>query len=276
MDKSFINWDKIPPLRRARGYRLYSYDNKTLLDLYLDGAAAIMGHKSGSALLHLKNTAQQGVFAPYPSIQSNRLKKALSSLYPDLCNFVIISNFKRAKELLASVAFYHPLLPLENREDLCATALRLIKIPLAGNATPAVVASPKGIALPPNYPSRDEGVSAFLLSAATRAVYDFITFKTVYSTINFDWWDLALQKSINLIAHSNNENQTDNLQKDGFMRKGAYLYYLGDEESYALRFDKALKHDVLIAPHWGEPSLLPFQSTPGERNKIVKALLSPL
>lgn len=270
-------WGQVVDIKRTRDYRLYTYNNEIILDLYQDGASAIMGHKGGSALLHLKNAVSQGLLPTYPSIYTSRLKKALAKLYPDFSNFIIVSNFKEGQRLLSSNGPYHTLLPLSDFEETNKSVPYLIKIPLPGCGTPGAIAYHKE-APNPNCNFSDQLVSPFLLAAATRAVYDFIAFKNEVKDINFDWWDKAVGEAVCKSANLNVEieRENDKLVSDGFMRRGPYLYYLGDEKSYASRFCWALKNEVLISPNWGEPSLLPFKTTNGEQAKILKALLGPL
>ncbi|GHV89294.1 hypothetical protein AGMMS50267_16540 [Spirochaetia bacterium] len=72
----------IPPIRRAREYRLYTGDNRRLVDLWLYGGRAVLGHNPPGILRELKNTAGRGLFAPYPSLLEARLRKALTRLFP--------------------------------------------------------------------------------------------------------------------------------------------------------------------------------------------------
>ncbi|MCL2265747.1 MAG: hypothetical protein FWC22_06870 [Treponema sp.] len=67
---------------RARGFRLYLSNGQRLVDLWLNGGAAILGHTPPNLLREIKNTASRGLYAPYPHFTENRLIKALTKLFP--------------------------------------------------------------------------------------------------------------------------------------------------------------------------------------------------
>ena len=73
-----------PAVKRAREFKLYTYDGRILIDLYRGGGRAFSGHKSGKLVLTLKNAAEQGVFCDYPSVYGGRLQKARVSVF---CRF---------------------------------------------------------------------------------------------------------------------------------------------------------------------------------------------
>ncbi|MCL2196810.1 MAG: hypothetical protein FWB77_04275 [Treponema sp.] len=78
----FYLFNTLPQVLRARGFRLYLSNNKRLVDLWLSGGAAILGHTPVNQLRELKNTASRGLYAPYPHFTENRLIKALLKLFP--------------------------------------------------------------------------------------------------------------------------------------------------------------------------------------------------
>jgi len=73
---------QIPHVLRARGFRLYLSNGKRLVDLWLNGGAAVLGHTSANLLRELKNTASRGLYAPFPHFTESRLLKALVKLFP--------------------------------------------------------------------------------------------------------------------------------------------------------------------------------------------------
>lgn len=71
--------------RRARGPRLYLPDGRRLLDLWLDGGRAVLGHKCEGILLAYKNAAERGLTASWPGHPlNNRAKKTLESFFAPL------------------------------------------------------------------------------------------------------------------------------------------------------------------------------------------------
>ena len=79
---------QIPDVLRVRGYRLYlagkhsNNENWRLVDLWLNGGAAILGHTPSNMLRELKNTASRGLYAPFPHFTERRFLKALSKILP--------------------------------------------------------------------------------------------------------------------------------------------------------------------------------------------------
>ena len=72
----------LPPIRRARDFRLYTEDGRRLVDLWQYGGAALLGHTPPGLLRTFKNTAARGLFAPLPGRLERRLLKALPGLFP--------------------------------------------------------------------------------------------------------------------------------------------------------------------------------------------------
>ena len=73
---------KIPDVHRARGFRLYLSNGKRLVDLWLNGGAAVLGHTPPDILRELKNTASRGLYAPFPHFSQGRYINALLKLLP--------------------------------------------------------------------------------------------------------------------------------------------------------------------------------------------------
>ena len=76
--------DALAP-RRARGPRLYLADGRRILDLWLDGGRAVLGHKVEGVFLAFKNTAERGLLAPWPGHPlCAALERALSAFFAGL------------------------------------------------------------------------------------------------------------------------------------------------------------------------------------------------
>ena len=71
---------------RARGFRLYTEGSRSfprrLIDLWLNGGAAVLGHTPPNVLREIKNTASRGLYAPFAHFTEARYLKALSKLFP--------------------------------------------------------------------------------------------------------------------------------------------------------------------------------------------------
>jgi len=73
----------VPPIRRARGYRLYTADGRRLVDLWQDGGKALLGHTVPQLLNLLKDTASRGLFAPLPYPGAlQKLERTVERLFP--------------------------------------------------------------------------------------------------------------------------------------------------------------------------------------------------
>jgi len=73
----------VPPIRRARGYRLYTADGRRLVDLWQDGGRALLGHTVPRLLNLLKDTASRGLFAPLPYPGAlEKLERTVKRLFP--------------------------------------------------------------------------------------------------------------------------------------------------------------------------------------------------
>ena len=90
----------LPPVRRARGYRLYTEDGRRLLDLYLDGGAALLGHRPELMGRVLKNVAGRGLLGNLPSSYPDRLRRLLRQALPGHAWFGIAASADAALGLL--------------------------------------------------------------------------------------------------------------------------------------------------------------------------------
>ncbi|MDR3019279.1 MAG: hypothetical protein LBU66_00065 [Treponema sp.] len=90
-ENGFALLKQVPMVLRARGYRLYTdsggkssgaASKRRLIDLWLNGGAAVLGHTQPDFLREIKNTASRGLYAPLPHFTEGRFIKALSKLFP--------------------------------------------------------------------------------------------------------------------------------------------------------------------------------------------------
>ena len=73
----------LPRVLRARDFHLYLEGGRRLLDLWLQGGRAILGHKPPNVVKELKNAAERGLFTPLPHPLEKRFLKALGEFFPD-------------------------------------------------------------------------------------------------------------------------------------------------------------------------------------------------
>jgi hypothetical protein len=77
-----VGAELLPPIRRARAFRLYAADGRRYLDLWLDGGHAILGHGAGPAMSAARNTLAAGLLPPLPSVHAERFARALARRFP--------------------------------------------------------------------------------------------------------------------------------------------------------------------------------------------------
>ncbi len=99
IDTSLLN--QLPPLRRARGDRLYA-DDQHWVDLWKQSGAWLLGHRPEGAAREWKNQIDKGLAAVFPSRWPARLEKHLNDL-PGLAasaTLRLFPNFEAARQAL--------------------------------------------------------------------------------------------------------------------------------------------------------------------------------
>lgn len=69
-------------IRRARGFYLYTDKKVRLLDMYLNGGRAILGHRPRAVITQYKKELDKGVCAVLPTKNVGELRAALKVLFP--------------------------------------------------------------------------------------------------------------------------------------------------------------------------------------------------
>jgi hypothetical protein len=72
---------RLPRIRRARGYRLYTVDGRRLLDMWQDDGRSILGHRGAGVNSGLKRVIDRGVTGALPSAQEHRLEQSVRRLF---------------------------------------------------------------------------------------------------------------------------------------------------------------------------------------------------
>jgi len=95
---------KLPPIRRARFWRLYAEDGSRVLDLWQDGGRGILGARHAKLGRGLSALIDRGLDRPLPSRLEARLAKAALALAPGAAAVRIYRNEDRALAVLARLA----------------------------------------------------------------------------------------------------------------------------------------------------------------------------
>lgn len=128
-----LGYEALPPIRRARGYRLYDEGGRRFLDMYLDGGSAILGHRPEHMLRSLKSSAAKGLWASFPGKDIPRLKKAIAGLCAPVSSMTgkrgykispAVQLFRNRERLLAFCASAKLVDPMTLPVDECSSAAR--------------------------------------------------------------------------------------------------------------------------------------------------------
>jgi hypothetical protein len=252
----------VPPILRAREFRLYTRDGRRLVDLWQHGGAAILGRSSGGILRVLKNSAQRGLFTPLPHPQEGRFLKALSTLLPGmdfrlyrsdtvLCRAFGTENFPDPA-LFPDMPPPAPILWRPFLDSPISPDRPLIPVlPLPWPAPLRV------LALPPAFGETTAGIpdsqliAPLTLAAATRGVYDLIAATPARGRVIYPRIEEALAEK-------------------KWPRRGIYLSCPPDldDKAYGGIFMRFLEQGFLLPPSREDPLILPGILSPGEETRL--------
>ena len=257
----------LPPVRRARGYRLYTEDGRRLLDLYLDGGAALLGHRPELLGRALKNVAGRGLLGNLPSSYPDRLRRLLRQALPGHAWVGIAATADDALGLLrgrlgealapplqvadplsepnwheAQVAWWRPLCaeqPAGGAWLAHGPAALLHRLPFAVGAGPVTVSAREGgtgeCATAPD-------VSPLLLAGAAAALRQLLRTAAERGAVASVWPPAA----------------------PGWRRSGVYVMADYPPHRHQAVRGAFLTAGVLLNPRYPGPSILPGTVSPGE------------
>jgi hypothetical protein len=254
----------VPVILRARGYRLYTQDGRRLIDLWLNGGAAILGHTPPNVLREIKNTASRGLYAPFPHFTEGRYLKALAKLFPGHVFRLyaggdavknITKNFRteytegtenteeEENKILLWRPFVNPEKPFEVKEglDLFVPVLPFSPCVLAAKSESLLAQFPPGDALSP-----------ILLAAAARGLYDLLAAPE------------SAKPVMPKVFKALKSNKT-------WKREGIYLTLKKESTNaeWETMFKKFLDAGFLLAPDPSQPVILPGELSAGEDAKLA-------
>jgi hypothetical protein len=261
---------RVGPVRRARGYRLYTNAGRRILDLWQDGGRAILGHGGGSSLTVLKNVIERGPGSPLPSVFEDRLRSAMKQLIPQDRVLRVFGNLERALSAVSrwiglavtpadvcdpvwmdensagswgSVRLWRPFLPpghspFEHVSGRCAV---LPVLPAFGDSPPQAVLFADLQAKESVFPESDI-IAAYRLAALIRGVHDLVSAPA-----------------------------PPEVRLPGYNSVGPYLLPVDSERSHSERFDILLKSGFLTSPVETVPSIVPAEMSAGELAQLRRA-----
>ena len=267
---------RIGPVRRARGYRLYTAGGRRILDLYQDGGRAILGHGGGGIVTAFKSGLERGPNSPLPSVYTGRLRVAVGDLIPECRVIRVFSNSERALSAISrwlsrrvlpadihdpvwlvdglsrqhdrsdgqrdhspgAVRFWRPFLPTAHSPfaRLPERWAILPILPTVGDSPPQVVL------FSDSEPPESDIIARFRLAALVRGIYDLVS----------------------------NTGRPE-LKLPAFTSVGPYLLPQPADRSYPDRFNVFLNHGFLTSPVESAPSIVPAQMSAGELAELRRA-----
>ncbi|GHU39637.1 hypothetical protein FACS1894190_05210 [Spirochaetia bacterium] len=253
----------LPPVTRARNFRLYLADGTRLVDLWQCGGAAILGHKNSNVLRDLKNAGERGLFAPFPHFEEKRLLKALAALFPNKC-FRIFSDKKSCENAIETANTRlnsaggnvlkipaEPWLPFSGFDENQVVFRAVLPFPLA----PVVLVLDKSV---DNALTCSDLPPPVLTAATSRAIYNLLS-NPQRGIMHFE----SIKRAFN----------DENLKKP-WKLQGIYIKpaFIADAERWAAIFKTFLAAGYLLPPDTASPLILPAELSGGEEKTLVSLL----
>ncbi len=253
---------RLPPIRRARLWRLYAEDGRRFLDFWMDGGRCILGAKGRVIGTVAKASVDVGLTRPFPSIHQARLEKELLKRYPGYAAVRFYreegravtdaSPFLRPGESLPLLRLFASYLVAA--EPSATPRVAMPRLPCSASFAPAVLLFKDA---EDARAASGDLVAPLVLACAHRALFEFDRFLEDYTE--------ALWRKV------------DRRLKPYFERHGPYLFpRLGGDSTagsgYDRLFDAALGAGVLLSPDPELPSIIPADFDDGELAKLAAAL----
>ncbi|OHD20764.1 MAG: hypothetical protein A2Y38_20865 [Spirochaetes bacterium GWB1_59_5] len=266
----------LPPVRRARGNRLYTADGRRFLDLWLDDGRGILGDRDSHTRTFASNAADKGLTRPYPGLYDARFVKAVTEAWPAFGTVKLFSSEERALATAYRVFGAQPALvdsalrPAAPGTADPAVAVLALARPFAAIPETCDLALPRLPCPRPFAPwclmARDGTAAAQALSA--------------------EEGDLAPAQA--LVAAARGLASLEAVIRDGygealwarfdkrmdtwFERSGPYLFPRAIPAGYEAFFRAALEGGALLSPRPDAPSVIPPDFDDGELAKLARSL----
>jgi hypothetical protein len=257
----------IPPIRRARGYRLYDQRGRRYLDLWQNDGHSLLGHRGLHLMALLKNLMSRGLLSDLPALQGRHLEKALAAC---LAGYPWVRFTRTAQEALALASrflgkvltegeVFDPALDAPPSAAQVARWRPLLDFPPIGPDRPRVLlpvlpfaaaGAPAAAcfdAEPPEDFPASEPLSPVLLAGAARCLHDLARYRLP------EWYREDLLASA-----------------PGWAQRGIYLRAECGPERYPAVFRCFLEAGVLLNPCYPGPSILPAEASSGELAKMIQ------
>ncbi len=276
-------YERIPPIRRARGYRLYADGGLRYLDMWLQDGRAIGGHAPQRVRRAFENTLARGQAGALPGRWKRRLERALATMTgcpgpwelftsAEAVHMALDRSFGRAGWCLADpvdpadtctgetgiparVALFRPLLSTSDSSRsgallvpvpvMIGSGVYALHLPDVSPGVETVYSGVPGMGQPPSEP---------LLAAAVRAVYDLVDAHAHWPATGAELFRVLQAFDDSSLWH----------------RAGPYVKPLLPDAAYDTLFARFLDAKVVLSPRTGGVSIVPQELSPGERAGITR------
>lgn len=235
---------RLPPITRARGWRLYSAHGRRFLDLWSEGGRTVTGARPGGQGRLAKELIDRGLLSALPSVWEARLCKALCAWLPSYSAF----RFYETEDVAMCALRASGIAPGRERPfgsllgQGSGSDLSLVTLPLAAAWSFAVLAGKDRSRLEGLPPSDLQ--SPFKLAVATKAVTELLVFQT---KVGEQLW-VRFDKRIAGL----------------FERRGPWLFPLWPASAQGEVFGACLEAGLLLSPDYAQPSFIPGEFDEGE------------
>lgn len=245
----------LPPIKRARGWRLYAVDGRRFLDLWMDGGAALPGSGKTGFGRSLKEAIDTGTTRPLPSIWEHRLRTELVRRWPEYPVHRVFRSQDAASLALVQASRQNPGIP--ERAVLLHPFSAMLQGTIWADALTAPVVAPilpcpgpfsPGILLvrDPKVAEalEDQVIPPVAAMALVRGLAAFDRFLEAY--IEGHW--RGIDRFVGAL----------------YVRRGPCLLPRYAPEAHATVFARALEAGILLPPRYEWPALVPGDYDPGE------------
>lgn len=279
----------LPPVRRARGNRLYTADGKRYLDLWLDDGRGILGDRDRYTRTFAANAADKGLTRPYPGLYDARFIKAVTAAWPGFATVRLFSSEERALAAAARALLLQPapgsplalvdsatrpsaqtsaaagVAPGPHKPGFIAIARPFATIPETCDLALPRLPCPRPFA-PWCLMARDGTATAQALSAEEG---DLVSAGSL----------VAAARGLSSLEASVSDGycealwaRFDRRMDTWFERSGPYLFPRAIPAGYEAFFQAALQGGALVSPLPDAPSVIPPDFDDGELAKLAKSL----
>jgi hypothetical protein len=228
-------------VRRARFCYLYTQSGIRLTDLCQAEGRAILGWNCGSANTAFKNVFNRGVhwvpdalgapWIPVSDIEEHRLERAVRILFPTAAHV----SLARIDSLGPDLPQWRPW-AVSPANEVPEAVYFLPPFPLASDW--AIVCSKMLL------PFSDPLPPPCILAGIVRSIYDLIAELPRRGEAGWARYDKYLSPF--------------------WERRGPYLYPKMSEDDYPAFVTRCLEAHLVISPHYGVPSIIPWGADPGD------------